>query len=173
MKGRSGGIRSGLRRARLCLDVRCTSTAPGAAAVRWPCDSGKSDQRFSLRSHGGHVYGLVARNSGLAVTPAATTEGSALTRRPVRRPSPALHPHRPTASGHPGSEGRPQPFAACRPVTGAPPLGTDGKERRAAFPAPGGRPSPCLRDNGGVSRYVCGGGAVRDRIPAPVSVTRH
>ncbi|MFJ1704965.1 alpha-galactosidase [Kitasatospora sp. NPDC088346] len=67
----------------LCLDVYNGDTTAGTAVIQWTCDAGKSNQRFGLTPAGAAGYNLVARNSGLAVTPSGTTDNSALTQQPL------------------------------------------------------------------------------------------
>ncbi|WP_371501797.1 alpha-galactosidase [Kitasatospora sp. NBC_00374] len=66
----------------LCLDIYNGDTTAGTAVIQWTCDSAKSNQKFTLTPAGAAGYTLVAKNSGLAVTPSGTTDNSPLTQQP-------------------------------------------------------------------------------------------
>ncbi|MCX5208790.1 alpha-galactosidase [Kitasatospora sp. NBC_00240] len=66
-----------------CLDIRGGSPDAGAAVIQYSCDSAKPNQKFALTPAGNNGYQLVARSSGLAVTPSGSVKGSVLTQQPV------------------------------------------------------------------------------------------
>ncbi|OKI12823.1 hypothetical protein A6A07_18460 [Streptomyces sp. CB03911] len=66
-----------------CLDIRGASTDVGAAVIQYSCAPTKPNQKFDLTPAGNNAYKLVARSSGLAVTPSGSVKGSVLTQQPV------------------------------------------------------------------------------------------
>ncbi len=61
-----------------CLDVDNISKSAGAKVIQYTCN-GQSNQKFTPTADGANQYKLIAKHSGLAVTPSGTANGSLLT----------------------------------------------------------------------------------------------
>ncbi|GAA3012908.1 ricin-type beta-trefoil lectin domain protein [Kitasatospora albolonga] len=61
-----------------CLDIDNASKTAGAKVIQYTCN-GQNNQKFTLTPDGADRYKLIAKHSGLAITPSGTTNGALLT----------------------------------------------------------------------------------------------